>query len=307
MIAAKTPATSKSNRPDHARDGAAPASEITVGTAPSVVGRLQQWLSADLARMMGRLERIDLMDRTLRDQAALRAESFWDDDRRLLALDLGDRIAGNPARVVAKLRATPQGCDWLIEQWGWLQSILDAGKTWDEFHTSRAFDLLGIAPEHREAAADRLADPARLVRDERQALAVQRTRVVESDALERSLARADLSAPTTPEYRQLKRYESATHRRMTWALALLEQAPGFLDVLAPAGETAAEPTPDPTNRPRTAEPPSPLPQSWVSPTVPMIPTPVGPSPAPTRRPDPARLRAKARDAARRRRDDRPDR
>ncbi|MCP6259133.1 hypothetical protein NL429_29795, partial [Klebsiella pneumoniae] len=80
------------------------------------------------------------MDRRQRDQSALRAEFFWEDDRRLMAIELGDRLGSKPEKTVARLRATPQGCDWLLGRWASLQGVLDAGKTWDEAQSSIALD-----------------------------------------------------------------------------------------------------------------------------------------------------------------------
>ena len=191
----------------------------------------QLFLSDDIAEMTLRLARIRRMDRRQRDRSALRAEFFWDDDRRLLAEDLAVRLPKDPARVVQKLRATPQGCDWMIGRWGWLRGVTAAGEAWTEDQTALALDLMGTPPSFRAGAAvrARLSDPAKLIRDEVAGLEEQKARVAEADALDRSMAMADFSDPNTREYRSLKRYERSTHRRMKWAMGMMEMMPKYVD------------------------------------------------------------------------------
>ncbi len=54
----------------------------------------QAWLADDVALMTLRLERVARIERRERDRIALRAEFFWDDDRRGEAEQLGRRLAG---------------------------------------------------------------------------------------------------------------------------------------------------------------------------------------------------------------------
>ena len=295
----------------------APATRLEIAPAralmqePPPLTALQAWLVADIERTQGRIDHAAQIERCERDRYAQRAGRYWDDDRRVLAEEQGERLARRPAKVLQKLRATPQGCDWLLKHWGLLLEICEAGQAWDEGQTSLALDLLGTPANLRDPAivAPRLADPAGLARAEIQALRVQRSQVADSDRHDRSRAMADLAEPTTPEFRQIRRFEAGLHRRLKWSLTLLglaspsaEPPPAAVAVdrrertLAPA---ASDPTPTPFT-----------PLRPVGPTRgPATPVEVAASPSSpsTRRPDPARLRAKVRQAARARRQDRLDR
>ena len=289
---------------------------------------LHAWFTDDIALMTVRLDRVARVERRERDRVALRAEFHWDEDRRLQANELGDRLASNPPRVVPKLRATPQGCDWLIEQWGWLRGVTDAGLPWDEGQTALALDLLGTPHRFRTSPATlaRLADPAGLIRAEVAALEAQKASVAEADGLDRALAMADMVEPSTPEYRSLKRYEAGIHRRMRWSMEQLDLMPRFAEphpelVERRAAAVAAMHQPAVADGPVLVDPPT-----WLEPPPPPEPpapptpkpqprtstatkAPAEPAVAPTRsqRPDPATLRARTRraTAARQRREDRP--
>ena len=76
-------------------------------------GRL---LIAQAALAMARLEAVPEVEFAARQAQAERAASCWDEDRAAEAARLGDRLARRPARVVAELRRTVRGCDWLIER-----------------------------------------------------------------------------------------------------------------------------------------------------------------------------------------------
>ena len=267
------------------------------------------WLTDDVALTMVRMDRLARIERRERDRAALRAEFCWDDDRRLLAEDLGARLERDPGRVVPKLKATPQGCDWLIERWGWLGRVVAAGKTWDDGQARLALDLMGTPKEVRADAAW-LADPAKLVRDEVAALESRKARVAEADALDRSLAMADLAQPNTIEFRRLKREESRLHRQMQWSIKMLDLIPRYAEPHPEFVALRERPKPAPTPPERVSRP-EPQPQGEPRPDpedrLVYAPTPT-PSPTPSRRPDPAKQRSKRRDeAARKRRNDRPDR
>ena len=271
---------------------------------------LQEWFSDDVALMQIRLEHVARIERRERDRFALRAESFWDDDRRLLAEELGERLAKRPARVVKQLRATPQGCDWIGERWGLLLEISRAGRAWNDRQKALALDLLGTPTDLREDAvtARLLADPAGLAEAEIAALREQKVQVADSDALDRQLAMADMVNPTTPEFRDLKRYEAGLIRRMKWAMGQLELIPKYaephFDLLdrrerlrAAAVQATPKPEPEPEPEPES-EPESSARSAAVPPTPEMQAAPR------SHRPDPNKLRARA-DQKRRR--DRLDR
>ena len=281
---------------------------------------LQEWFTDDIALTQLRMERAAKIERRLRDRSALRAESFWDDDRRLLAEDLGAKLPKDPARTVGRLQATPQGCDWLIGRWALLLEIAAAGQAWNERQTALVLDLLGLPKDLREDAVitPRLADPAGLARCEIARLKDQRNQVAEADELDRALAMADLVEPDTAEFRELRRYEAGLHRRMKWSMAQLEFVPKFAEphpdlvrdrelnrFLASQRDATPKPEPEVTEEPIPPEAIGPIPAREPEPEPAPEPE---PEPAPvvrSDRPDPKKLRA--RQKTHQRRNDRLDR
>ena len=255
---------------------------------------LREWFGDDIARTQVRIDHLAQIERRQRARAALRAKSFWDEDRRLLAEDLGARLHRDPARVIKKLRATPQGCDWIRERWALLLEISRAGHPWNDAQAALALDLLGTPADLREDAttARLLDDPAGLARVEMGAIQDQRAQVVECDELDRALAIADIADPATPEFRELRRYEASLVRRMKWAMDLMDLIPESAEPIRPHERQAPDPEPEP-------EPPTRR--------VAVAPTPAMQTAPRSHRPDPAKLRAQARLADRQRRQDRPDR
>ena len=73
-----------------------------------------------------------------------RAESLWEPDRRALAEDLASRLSKEPSRIVAGLRRTLQGTDFLVENWELLAEIARETGRWDDAQRGLAFDLLGV-------------------------------------------------------------------------------------------------------------------------------------------------------------------
>ena len=49
----------------------------------------------------------------------------------------------DPARLVARLESTAEGCRWLIDRWALLRPIVDAGTAWPPDEMTRAIRLLG--------------------------------------------------------------------------------------------------------------------------------------------------------------------
>jgi hypothetical protein len=278
----------------------------------------QAWLTDDAARSTLRLDRCARIERRERDRIALRAERFWDDDRRAEAEDQGARLAEDPSRTVERLRRTPQGCDWLIRRWAWLAHEADRAQSWSDTHKALAFDLLGTPRDLRTAdpglvldgdgrAASETTDPASVARREIAALRARRLDVADADALDRNLAMADMSEQATPELRRLRRHENTLHKRLRWTLHQLQVEPRHFrpnpdlqHLYEPEPEPEAEPEPEPTPvPPTTAAPPEPEAEPAPAPVAIQ-------GPAPARRPEPALLKAQARRQAKRRRADRLD-
>ena len=179
-----------------------------------------------------RVDRCERSERRVRDKISLRAELFWEDDRRLEAEVLGGQLHHRPAQVVETLRRTPQGCDWLIGRWAMLAHAADTHPehTWDADQITLAYDLMGTPPEFRaggkpgvvidkygrvEVSGDDRAAVARRQVDE---LVERRAEVEGLDEVERSLAVADLSNDNDPELKRLRRYEMHLHRQVRWAV-----------------------------------------------------------------------------------------
>src|SRR5436190_395413 len=84
---------------------------------------------------------------TARVEAARLAN--WDQDERIAAVELGSRLGENPEAVVARLRRTSAGCDWMIGRWELLGNGLktaDEGKPdcrWTDADLALALNLLG--------------------------------------------------------------------------------------------------------------------------------------------------------------------
>ncbi len=181
----------------------------------------QAWVNGQVDRAMAQIERAQRIEARLRDQAAWRALSVWEDDRDLDAEELGAKLGRDPSRMVARLRQSPQGCDWLIKRWGWLVKAAESGpEGWTEEQTSLALDLLGI-PEVGRSSSSFNPTPLALARARIAELEEQRTSVEEADQVARALAETDDNDVPTPELARLRRYEQALVRRLQWLLAEL--------------------------------------------------------------------------------------
>jgi hypothetical protein len=189
------------------------------------------WLVDKAALVSLKVDRVERIERRLRDKAALRAELAWDDDRRLEAEILGGMLAKRPAETVETLRRTPHGCEWLMTRWAMLARVADVEKAWNDDQTSLAFDLLATPTVFRTGrkpgetldfdgnlveAAD---DPAAVARRAIAELKQQREIAADLDEVERALVEADLTHDLDPEMRRLRRYEGTLHRRFQWCVA----------------------------------------------------------------------------------------
>ena len=209
-------------------------------------GDWQTWLVAELAGVSVRLERIAASEVVLRAVAARRAESLWDEDRRREVEHVGARLERDPAQVVATLRQSPHGCDWLIERWAALARLADGagGPGWDEPATRLALDLLGTPAVGRGEPVGLMIDelgrttapassPAALARERIAELQALRDRVGAADDLTRTLAASGLSDIPSREVATLRRYERATLRRMFWLKTQMNEAGLQPQALAP--------------------------------------------------------------------------
>jgi len=193
----------------------------------------QDFLVDQVAGVSLRLGRIERVEARLREVAAWRAENLWDEDRRLEAEKVGANLERDPAKVVATLRRSPQGCDWLIERWAALARVADAsgGRGWTEDHARTALDLMGTPESSRVGPIGALIDekgqtrgPAALARGQVAELQSLRELVAEADEVDRALVEAGLSDVPSREVANLRRYERAAQRQLYWLSAQMKEA-----------------------------------------------------------------------------------
>ena len=243
-----------------------------------------EWLEAESALLMMRISRAHRAEEREREHAAMRAESCWDDDRRREADRIGRGLGKTPERVVLRLRATVQGCDWLIERWGWLATAATQEGGWDAGQIRLASDLRGIPEMVRVSTSDR-AGQAAMADQQIRSLTTVRASLVKSDAFERETTRRGLDDAATPELRRVLRYEAALHRRLRWCLDQQKPRP-----VAPPARSAPKiepprpaltlplPAPDRLDAPSFGPP-----RSWTSP-LPDASVPIAMIPAKLQRP-----------------------
>ena len=167
----------------------------------------QDWLTSEIAVNMIRINRCSRIERRMRDMASYRAIDFWEDDQALEVETLALKIEKDPARVLAKLRQSPAGLDWLLKRWRFLAKIEPKDWTVEQRH------LAG-----RMVGGDLEVDPMSpgFVDAQVAELEAVRGRVEEADAILRGLVEADLSDESVPGLHKLRRYSRSLHRQMTW-------------------------------------------------------------------------------------------
>jgi hypothetical protein len=188
----------------------------------------QGWQVDQVAVISLRIDRCERMERRLRDREMLHAELVWDDDRRLEAEALGAKLSRRPGEVMRQLRATPQGCDWLLERWAVLAREASEKQAWTPDQTRMAFDLLGTLPEAREGrqpgdlvdldghVIEASVGPLRVARRAIEDLKSRRDVVADLDEVDRSLVKVDQFDETNSELKRLRRYENTLHNRLRW-------------------------------------------------------------------------------------------
>ena len=197
----------------------------------------QGWLIEQVAGVSLRLARIERTEDQLRKVASWRASALWDEDRRLDVEKVGAGLERDPAKVVATLRQSPHGCDWLIERWAALARIADgAGANgWTEGQNRLALDLLGTPQESRVGPPGVVIDeegritghapaPLTLARSQIAELQALRNTVGEVDEFHREMVEEGLNDVPSREIAILRRYERATHRRLYWLTAQMRES-----------------------------------------------------------------------------------
>jgi hypothetical protein len=195
------------------------------------------WLKNQVNVTTGRIDRAQKVERKLREQAILQATICWDSDRRIEAEILGAKLEKDPTEVVAGLRLTPQGCDWLLKRWALLIHAAEKNGLWSFDQALLASRMLGTPNEFQNEANPletiRLegrpirtsADLAALGRREVKQLIDQRDQVAPVDEAAKLLAQKDELADDARSnpLRHLGRHERGLYLHLRWLVRQIEE------------------------------------------------------------------------------------
>ena len=154
----------------------------------------------------------------MRQSRVDRAEKHWTQDQHLEVQRLADKLpkAKTPGLIVAELRQTPAGCDWLIERWQELDRAIDLKEDWNDECRTLAFDLLGTPRAMREFSIDLAADATLAEKHAlalRQIAALRNDRDQELDDRERDRVVGGCLWDDRPEARCLRSYDEKNTKR----------------------------------------------------------------------------------------------
>jgi len=176
------------------------------------------WLVEQLVVSSVQVEQCQAHANSLRTVQAARATLCWQTDRACDAEDLGASLGKAPATVARRLRATRQGCDWLLSRWVGLGRVLEVKGGWDEAQTRLALDMLGIPKELRDGPTPLDGDRSALIQAQVGPLEALRADALdELDEHDRAAAAVGLGRDTDKALALVRRYEAASLRRMQWA------------------------------------------------------------------------------------------
>ncbi|WZO97783.1 hypothetical protein EP7_004834 [Isosphaeraceae bacterium EP7] len=179
-----------------------------------------------------RIERCRIEERLARDTRSRRAVTCWGDERKAAVERIARGMARRPAETAAILSSSAPGCDWQIDRWRALGHALDKGADWSDDQHTLALDLLGLAHELRDLpnptdapdGDDPIAHRQDLVDDQLERLLARKDENLdEIDEDEREAAIQGLSTLDDPRLVLLRRYETASFRRLRWALDLMHR------------------------------------------------------------------------------------
>jgi hypothetical protein len=179
-----------------------------------------------------RIERCRVEERLARDNRARRAVSCWGDERKAETARIARGLANRPAEIAARLGVNAPGCDWMIDRWRALGLALDKTGTWTDEQVTLALDLLGVDQTLRDlhTPLDSAEDSGTL--DHRQELIDDQIEKLldrkdsgldDNEEDEREAAILGLSTGEDRVLLLLRRYETASFRRMKWALDLMHK------------------------------------------------------------------------------------
>jgi hypothetical protein len=179
----------------------------------------QRFLVEQIALNSVRLSQCSGQEIYERGQLSLRAAICWDDDRRLLAEQLGQNLSRRPALVARQLERTPQGCNWLLERWEALGRILARNGDWSAAERSLALDLLGTPIDLREDPARLIGDLNELVHQEVDRLNARKEQLGPLDERERRQTFSGQSVEPDARLVKTRRYEAQIRRALSWSMA----------------------------------------------------------------------------------------
>ena len=248
-----------------------------------------------LAEATGRIEMCeDNLDVAFNRQCH-RAKYVWDDDRRLDAAELAEKLPKKPQVISLRLKSTRHGCEFLIARWGILAGLLDDKTGWSDELKSQALDMLGVEPSHRAGptildvppGGDLVTHLREVITDE----VAQLSDAVASfhdgaDGYELQTAAAGKNLLRFPDIDRMFRYRNAASREIFKLVELLHGKPSSSKELSPKSSLQAllDQLPGPKAEPAV----KPQAQVVTSQAVPSNPPPVAAAQKPT--PAPAGLR-----------------
>jgi hypothetical protein len=179
-----------------------------------------------------RIDRCRIEERLARDFRARRAIDCWGDERKAEIEKVAQALGSKPALTSAKLATTAPGCDWMIDRWRALGHALSKNGCWTDEQETLALDLLGIASELRELptpidaheGVEMTIHRRALVEDQLVRLHARKESTLdEIEEDHRDAASQGLITVDDPTLVLLRRYETASLRRMKWALDLMHR------------------------------------------------------------------------------------
>jgi len=217
--------------------------------APQYAETFDRWAASQMATMSLKIERCQAQEHAIRQRIVSRAEVTWEEDRRLEATLLGEKLAKHPERVSARLRETLHGCSWLLNRWAMLAYSAQTHGSWTPEQASLAFDLLGTPREFREGnqpgteinfegqVVATAEDQAAVARQQVAELLELKERLIPLDLAERERTQAGQADHSDAELRNLRRYEASLQRRLEWSMNLLL-------MLSRSSQATSEPEPE---------------------------------------------------------------
>ncbi len=187
-----------------------------------------RWMREQMILATIRIDRCQEQKRLLRTLEADRATLCWEVDQTRDAEILGAKLGKNPSKVVAELRCSRAGVDWLLRRWEKLAAMLENGVSFEDDQRQLVLNLLGEPIETRSAdlvslAADSAEELRAMIRSEVEVLQELRDGALGAiETVHRQMAEAGYPPVESPEMRRLSRYEAEHWKRYHKAIDALE-------------------------------------------------------------------------------------